>query len=326
QDKRGMCPPADVDVTSCPYSVSDRCFNDADCRGNRKCCFTGCHMACLKPMKKKHSQEKKVAKLGTCPAPTFSGKPYLTDMCSVDLDCPGKRRCCYNGCNHECLIPIKLPMARPKPGICPVQDGICDRKGDMCSRDSDCTNDWKCCFNGCQNDCIQPVTDVRPDNRSADCPAPWKGLDGICDRMGDQCQSDIECRPNQQCCFNGCQKQCIKPGEVVRPDNRSEACPAPWKGLDGICDRMGDQCKSDSECRPNQQCCFNGCQKQCIKPGEVVRPDNRSAACPAPWKGLDGIYDKYCDRMGDLCKDDKDCFGNFKCCFTGCQYDCVKPG
>ncbi|EDO26018.1 predicted protein, partial [Nematostella vectensis] len=47
KDKRGMCPPADVDVTSCPYSVSDRCFNDADCRGNRKCCFTGCHMACL---------------------------------------------------------------------------------------------------------------------------------------------------------------------------------------------------------------------------------------------------------------------------------------
>ncbi|XP_048580646.1 fibrillin-1 isoform X2 [Nematostella vectensis] len=434
-DKRGMCPPADVDVTSCPNSVSDRCFNDADCRGNRKCCFTGCHMACLKPMKKKHSQEKKVAKLGTCPAPTFSGKlcsePYLTDMCSVDLDCPGKRRCCYNGCNHECLIPIKLPMARPKPGICPIQDyidpslckstrdecqtdadcfgrrkccfsgcamecmetpgsiprpgqcpmvdetdpemcpddeadkcqiddqcpgndkccftacimecitppgmeirpgkcpkpwkgkdGICDRRGDMCSRDSDCTNDWKCCFNGCQNDCIQPVTDVRPDNRSADCPAPWKGLDGICDRMGDQCQSDIECRPNQQCCFNGCQKQCIKPGEVVRPDNRSEACPAPWKGLDGICDRMGDQCKSDSECRPNQRCCFNGCQKQCIKPGEVVRPDNRSEACPAPWKGLDGI----CDRMGDQCQSDSECRPNQQCCFNGCQKQCIKPG
>jgi len=45
-----------------------------------------------------------------------------------------------------------------KPGTCPKPwkgyEGICDFRGDMCGHDSDCGGDDRCCFNGCQNDCV----------------------------------------------------------------------------------------------------------------------------------------------------------------------------
>ena len=39
---------------------------------------------------------------------------------------------------------------------------------------------------------------------------PSKGLDGICDFKGDECQRDNDCEKNDKCCFNGCQKDCAK--------------------------------------------------------------------------------------------------------------------
>lgn len=41
------------------------------------------------------------------------------------------------------------------------------------------------------------------------CPIPWKGLDGICNKRGDMCQRDVNCKNNLKCCFNGCQKDCV---------------------------------------------------------------------------------------------------------------------
>lgn len=53
-------------------------------------------------------------------------------------------------------------------------------------------------------------------------------------------------------------------------------------------------------------------------PPEKTKPVGQ---CPKPWKDK-----RFCDRMGDRCKDESECFGNFRCCFNGCQKDCVKPG
>ena len=59
---------------------------------------------------------------------------------------------------NEHVVPSVLLLA--KPGKCPKpwkgQEGICDLRGDMCHQDSDCTGDERCCFNGCQNDCVSP--------------------------------------------------------------------------------------------------------------------------------------------------------------------------
>ena len=38
----------------------------------------------------------------------------------------------------------------------------------------------------------------------------WKGLDGICDFKGDECQRHNDCEDDNKCCFNGCQKECAK--------------------------------------------------------------------------------------------------------------------
>jgi hypothetical protein len=47
-------------------------------------------------------------------------------------------------------------------GSCPDptkgQNGICDRMGDECTIDSTCSGaDQKCCFNGCQRQCLEAV-------------------------------------------------------------------------------------------------------------------------------------------------------------------------
>ena len=47
-------------------------------------------------------------------------------------------------------------------------------------------------------------------DKPGECPSPWKGLDGTCDRKGDECQLDNECEDTDKCCFNGCQKECTK--------------------------------------------------------------------------------------------------------------------
>ena len=62
---------------------------------------------------------------------------------------------------YELAFPVNiLALFLAKPGRCPKpwkgQDGICDYRGDMCRQDSDCTGDDRCCFNGCQNDCVAP--------------------------------------------------------------------------------------------------------------------------------------------------------------------------
>ena len=54
-----------------------------------------------------------------------------------------------------------------------------------------------------------------------------------------------------------------------------------------------------------------------VVPGFV---DVVNGSCPLPTKGRDGI----CDRMGDQCTIDSTCSGdNEKCCFNGCQRECI---
>lgn len=102
-------------------------------------------------------------------------------------------------------------------------------------------------------------------------------------------------------------------------------CPSPWKGFNGICDRRGSSCSIDSDCSvQTQKCCFNGCQMDCIDPDKPKPPRPKPGPvgeCPKPWKDK-----KFCDMMGDRCRDESECYGNHRCCFNGCEKDCIKPG
>ena len=104
-------------------------------------------------------------------------------------------------------------------------------------------------------------------SRNNTCPPRWKGLTGICDRMEDECSIDAMCPVNEKCCFSGCQRLCTK-AVGFAADVKPGVCPRPWKGADGICDRRGDSCEDDVTCEGSRKCCFNGCQKECVLPGD----------------------------------------------------------
>ena len=85
----------------------------------------------------------------------------------------------------------------------------------MCDEDQQCPGQQKCCFNGCQNDCVAPSVFKVTVTKKDKCPKPWKGQDGFCDRRGDMCIKDKDCLRNAICCFNGCQNDCIqRPGKI----------------------------------------------------------------------------------------------------------------
>ncbi|XP_022806051.1 uncharacterized protein LOC111343164 [Stylophora pistillata] len=72
---------------------------------------------------------------------------------------------------------------------------------------------------------------------------------------------------------------------VIRPfkpncfSDKPGRCPAPWLGLDGKCDKMGDLCRRDNGCPDDQKCCFNGCQNECV----AKDPNEKyGGICPIP--------------------------------------------
>ena len=310
--KPGVCPLNDYIPAELCEVTDDQCKEDEDCKGRDKCCFSGCNLECMTPPVKK--------KPGECPLNDFI-PPELCevteDQCKEDEDCKGRDKCCATGCNLECIT----PPIREKPGQCPTVDFInresCEETTDQCSEDFDCKGRDKCCATGCINECVTPPRPRPiPIRKKGHCPKPWKGLDGICDRRGDMCSNDDDCNGVGKCCFNGCQKDCIDPV----PEDKPGECPSPWKGQDGICDRRGDMCSVDIDCDASEKCCFNGCQRDCVKPGIGKTSAEKPGQCPNPWK------EQPCDRRGDMCQEDVDCTSGSKCCHNGCQKDCVKPG
>lgn len=315
--KPGVCPIADYIPPENCSDTEDKCMDDTHCQGRDKCCATGCLKECVTPPA--------VKKPGMCPILDYINPEdceVTEDECEEDSDCDGRDKCCHTGCIKECIT----PPIEVKPGECPVVDVIspelCIVTEDECEYDNDCKGRDKCCATGCIQECVTPPKE-RPEINSTfvhvagRCPKPWKGRDGVCDRRGDLCDDDNNCNETTKCCFNGCQKDCIEPIPVFKIGS----CPKPWKGQDGICDRRGDVCSFDFDCEDSEKCCFNGCQRDCVKP-HAKDSSERPGHCPSPWK------EQPCDRRGDMCDTDDDCgdsAGN-KCCHNGCQKDCVKPG
>lgn len=77
-------------------------------------------------------------------------------MCDKDIDCFGSRKCCYNGCQKDCIV---FDIVRKlKFGVCFQLDVInlklCKSTKNECKFDGDCYGYLKCCFNGCFNECF----------------------------------------------------------------------------------------------------------------------------------------------------------------------------
>ncbi|XP_040282870.1 auswaprin-a-like [Bufo bufo] len=94
-------------------------------------------------------------KPGRCPpSPYRPCIPHTPYQCASDTECEGNLKCCRQGCNKSCRVPII-----EKPGTCPPPWFVCsplssDRPLGDCEVDSDCTGNKKCCNIKCTRQCI----------------------------------------------------------------------------------------------------------------------------------------------------------------------------
>jgi len=327
--KPRICPFLDVIPREYCNVTEDQCADDFDCKGRDKCCTTGCIKECITPPTLRRREEKP----GECPLSDYI-PPELCevteDECTTDNDCEGNGKCCATGCVQECVIPPReIEGDRGKSDQCPKpsKKQPCDRRGDMCDTDGDCGDGGqKCCFNGCQKDCVRPASvnltkclEERLDalnKLSQDRP-----LLGIfvpnCDPDGQY--EDKQC--HELYCWCVREDGARIPGTTVRGNSvvcnlqvKPGKCPKPWKGQNGICDRLGTMCRQDSHCRQDRKCCFNGCQNDCV-PSVGVKicekhRDEQIAKIPA---GFVGVFIPSCKVNGDY--EEIQCHGSSGYCW-----------
>ncbi|XP_038658275.1 keratin-associated protein 5-1-like [Scyliorhinus canicula] len=181
-------------------------------------------------------------KTGSCPIPIGIGP--CVEYCTDDSGCPGRKKCCSNGCGHSCFYPVK-----DKTGSCPIPIGI-GPCVEYCTDDSGCPGSQKCCSNGCGHSCFNSVKD-----KTGSCPIPI-GI-GTC---VEYCTDDSGCPGSQKCCSNGCGHSCFNPVKA-----KPGTCPPKSSGV-GVCAEL---CEDDFDCPGRKKCCSNGCGHSCFNPWKV---------------------------------------------------------
>nr|XP_006822461.1 PREDICTED: neurogenic locus notch homolog protein 1-like [Saccoglossus kowalevskii] len=301
-DKSGECPAVEDNGLVC----DDECSYDYDCSEDSKCCSNGCGRAC---MVMPQVEARPVEKPGECPVVADGVVGTCAEYCSNDGDCGGDHKCCSNGCGHTCVAPAK-PRPVEKPGECPVvADGVVGTCAEYCSNDGDCGGDHKCCSNGCGHTCVAPAK-PRPVEKPGECPVVADGVVGTC---AEYCSNDGDCGGDHKCCSNGCGRTCVAPARV-RPVEKKGECPVVEEGTFGIC---SDYCSNDGDCGGDHKCCSNGCGHTCVAP-ERDEPEQKPGICPAAPEAIAGF-------CADFCDSDMACFGDEKCCSTGCGHVCLAP-
>ncbi|XP_070554200.1 uncharacterized protein [Ptychodera flava] len=231
--KPGVCPLPPADCTPL-----DRCSRDAECNAYLKCCHSSCGRVCVVPdgivvpttVSQLHPETSSAVaptikelptqrlspslettpatgreqdKPGSCPAIDGDTFGLCEEACYSDSECPGRQKCCSNGCGHVCENPVREIV---KSGQCPIPDGdtfgLCEEE---CSSDIECRGRQKCCFNGCGHVCDDPV---KEGDKPGECPAIDDDTFGLCE---EECYRDTECPGRQKCCFNGCGHVCDNP-------------------------------------------------------------------------------------------------------------------
>ena len=314
-NKPGKCPIVEENRKLCSKK-GDMCNKDDDCPGLRKCCFNGCQKDCSV------SVASKLVKPGVCLGLNAINPELCKNTineCKQDADCYGHLKCCFNGCFNECT---KRPRPAQKQGICPQADYIppenCSDTEDKCNDDTQCPGRDKCCATGCLQKCVTPPVHTKP----RICPFGDVIPREYCNVTENQCADDFDCKGRDKCCATGCVKECITPPTLRRREEKPGECPLSDYIPPELCEVTEDECTTDNDCEGNGKCCATGCVQECVIPPREIEGDRgKSDQCPKPSKK------QPCDRRGDMCDTDGDCGdGGQKCCFNGCQKDCVRPG
>uniref|UniRef100_A0A8C6Q682 WAP domain-containing protein n=1 Tax=Nothobranchius furzeri TaxID=105023 RepID=A0A8C6Q682_NOTFU len=74
------------------------------------------------------------------------------EQCSGNWDCKHHEICCFNGCGHVCMSPVRV-----KPGLCGYRRFTPDCRGHVCYNDFQCHGNLKCCSTSCGRSCVRPI-------------------------------------------------------------------------------------------------------------------------------------------------------------------------
>ncbi|XP_074928526.1 uncharacterized protein LOC142047758 [Chelonoidis abingdonii] len=139
--KPGTCP---LIASTCRMiNPPDKCKEDRDCIGPKKCCMSVCGKECLPPNQ---------VRSGTCPVVPFRCKMRNPpNRCRSDSQCAGEEKCCDTGCGRGCVLTQK-----EKPGTCPVVTVRClmINPANSCYHDHQCPGPKKCCETSCGRHCV----------------------------------------------------------------------------------------------------------------------------------------------------------------------------
>ena len=150
--KPGFCPP----VRSRTFlrvlaqfaggsACADQCISDADCGGTARCCPGECGASCAQPVL---LPTPLLPKPGACPAQVAHpfGCPVNSEdeqrpanQCSMDVDCSGRSKCCFDGCSSTCSQPEEGSANALMVSVSPP---VCTLKGDYAREQSHGELSW----------------------------------------------------------------------------------------------------------------------------------------------------------------------------------------
>lgn len=310
--KPGFCPASSpVRITNYNHfraqDCGHYCNSDFSCPGELKCCQQGCKSSCMA----KQTLPAPTVKEGFCPATTQSFGD-CERRCNSDVSCSGNQKCCFEGsCSQKCVNPTSTPPT-PRPGVCPNVPQLpadqCQSSREFCNSDHACPEPLKCCFDGCNNRCINPESSAMS-TKEGFCPSFSMNASSVC-RV--DCTSDDSCPGDQKCCSVGCAVTCVEPNRTP-PKDKAGFCPFIPTSLSSSCQQS---CQLDDSCPGIMKCCQNGCSRKCYNPVAMPPAVSKAGYCPASTSNLQ------CDEP---CTSDGSCEGNKKCCQLSCGMSCVDP-
>ncbi|PAV64551.1 hypothetical protein WR25_01649 isoform B [Diploscapter pachys] len=296
------------------------CKSDGDCTGNRKCCYDGCGTICRIPLPAPISPEmiklitgsnEDFNKPGDCPhVETHEDScEEGSHECTMDSDCSGVMRCCSNGCVRVCAFPDNLTACLQfKAALQQLgqMDRIKCRPANFSYgsyEEIQCDEQYCWCVDteGRELQGTRTAEDVSPD-----CIAPRN------------CPT-LNCPVKRDCRFGVKKDDYCCPGSS--PSVHPGSCPHTVSLSSADC---GRECVTDSQCSPQQKCCFTGCGLSCSMAefsNELPASIHIGACLPVKDIGA------FCVQRTTVkdCDEDADCPNLFKCCSDGCVNRCTPP-
>ncbi|XP_067836445.1 protein jagged-1-like [Heptranchias perlo] len=322
----GNCPHPALLSRVCNSTFGKLCETDRDCSGSQTCCDTVCNKRCVLSFGNfnggsswnkdgKSSTERTVQKCPEASRLERVCRMNHREPCEGEEDCGDWKQCCKTPCGYRCVHSFlgqgqSAAVSDLKAGECPAPSRLalmCELKyGELCEDDDDCYAWQTCCNTPCGRRCVHSFRGKSGEG----CPESSR-LTNVCTMsFNTQCTNDSSCEGWQTCCDTSCGNRCV-PKFLSRPTQ----CPASTR-LDVFCQiKLGDPCESDSDCLFWSSCCDSGCGKRCVPRFFMAKDDS----CPAPHR-----LAPMCDlKLGDQCREDKDCDIWQSCCKASCGNICI---